>query len=89
MTRRHPAIPPADVLFSGAQQRHAGKTEVANIKTTVYLTPEQMETIDDVRRELRRQGFRSMTSTQLVRAAVTFASRQTDKWTATALEEDD
>lgn len=79
MARKREPIPPVDVLIPPRLQTN-GRGDERNVATTVYLEPEQMEILDELRAELRKEGYRTMTAAALVRAAVKIAARDVDDW---------
>jgi hypothetical protein len=50
------------------------------IKTTVYLPPDLMAQLDDLRSRLRREGHRSASQNGLVQAAIELAGTDTERW---------
>lgn len=60
----------------------------STVKTTVYLTAELADTLDEARHTLRGQGHRQASATGLIRAALRLArDRHPDDWLALAGEE--
>lgn len=90
-TRKRIPVPPVDELIPTRQQQEhrkdVARSGVEIVKTTAYLTPDQVDGLDELRQQLRKQGYRLTTSAGLVRAAVRLASRHPDEWVQSALEE--
>jgi len=89
MTKRTP-IPPADVLFSGAQRdRPRAAPQPApepdkHVKVTYYMPRAMVADLDALRVDLQRAGAR-VDRGQLVRAAIRLAQQDIKAWSAAAV----
>lgn len=77
-----PTMPPRrprDVLFTPAEPASAPSAP-PSIKTSAYLRPEQLTMLDGRRAGHRAAGRRTVSASDLIRAALDLAARHEEEW---------
>lgn len=81
-----PVRRPRDVLLDPTPAPPAEDGE--DVKTSIYLTRQLMDDLEDRRSRLRRAGTRNMTASRLIRAALRMAATDQAEWDRIAQEGD-
>ena len=82
MAKREP-VPPMrgrDILFSGGASPASAPSAPAHVKTSAYLRPDQLQRLDELRAAHRAAGRRTVSASDLIRAAIELAGKHEAEW---------